>query len=132
MRQHDPLMSPLVWDLAHIGQQEELWLLRAVDAAGGMLPANIDSSTTPSNIRGRAAELPLLPPADAGSLRRGARRVLDVLERTDEALFDFAMVVQHEQQHDETMLATLQLRSGPPLLDRRPRCRPAARCPAAC
>ncbi len=27
-RQYDPLMSPLVWDLAHIGQQEELWLLR--------------------------------------------------------------------------------------------------------
>jgi gamma-glutamyl hercynylcysteine S-oxide synthase len=26
--QHDPLMSPLVWDLAHVGQQEELWLLR--------------------------------------------------------------------------------------------------------
>lgn len=28
--QHSPLMSPLVWDLAHIGNQEELWLLRAV------------------------------------------------------------------------------------------------------
>ena len=27
-RQYNPLMSPLVWDLAHIGQQEELWLLR--------------------------------------------------------------------------------------------------------
>jgi predicted glutamine amidotransferase len=27
--QHDPLMSPLVWDLAHVSQQEELWLLRA-------------------------------------------------------------------------------------------------------
>ncbi|WP_316740931.1 DinB family protein, partial [Streptomyces sp. MK7] len=26
--QHSPLMSPLVWDLAHIGNQEELWLLR--------------------------------------------------------------------------------------------------------
>ena len=24
--QHSPLMSPLVWDLAHIGNQEELWL----------------------------------------------------------------------------------------------------------
>ncbi|MCZ9336211.1 DinB family protein, partial [Streptomyces sp. TRM76130] len=27
--QHSPLMSPLVWDLAHIASQEELWLLRA-------------------------------------------------------------------------------------------------------
>ena len=30
-RQYDPLMSPLVWDLAHIGWQEELWLLRGND-----------------------------------------------------------------------------------------------------
>ncbi len=30
-----PLMSPLVWDLAHIGNQEELWLLRAVGGRGG-------------------------------------------------------------------------------------------------
>src|SRR5216683_6443325 len=26
VRQHSPLMSPLVWDLAHIANQEELWL----------------------------------------------------------------------------------------------------------
>ena len=32
--QHSPLMSPLVWDLAHIGNQEELWLLR--DVGGGI------------------------------------------------------------------------------------------------
>jgi iron(II)-dependent oxidoreductase len=44
--------------------------------------------------------------------------VLDRLEQDDVDLFDFAMVVAHEQQHDETMLATLQLRTGPPLLDR--------------
>ena len=31
-RQHSPLMSPLVWDLAHIGQQEDLWLLRGGNA----------------------------------------------------------------------------------------------------
>ena len=30
VRQHSPLMSPLVWDLAHIANQEDLWLLRAV------------------------------------------------------------------------------------------------------
>ena len=34
-RQVSPLMSPLVWDLAHIGNYEELWLLRAV---GGIEP----------------------------------------------------------------------------------------------
>src|SRR5206468_9015198 len=30
VRQHSPLMSPLVWDLAHVGNYEEQWLLRAV------------------------------------------------------------------------------------------------------
>ncbi|MBV8235599.1 MAG: DinB family protein, partial [Acidimicrobiia bacterium] len=29
-RQHSPLMSPLVWDLAHVGNYEEQWLLGAV------------------------------------------------------------------------------------------------------
>ena len=33
VRQHSPLMSPLVWDLAHVGNYEELWLLRAVAGA---------------------------------------------------------------------------------------------------
>jgi DinB superfamily len=42
--QHDPLMSPLVWDLAHVGQQEELWLLRGGDQARpGMLPPDVDA-----------------------------------------------------------------------------------------
>ena len=43
-------MSPLVWDLAHIGQQEDLWLLRGGNAAGpGLLPAEVERSTTPSS-----------------------------------------------------------------------------------
>ena len=28
--QHSPLMSPLVWDLAHIAHYEELWLVREI------------------------------------------------------------------------------------------------------
>ena len=38
VRQHSPLMSPLVWDLAHIANQEELWLLRAVGGREPMRP----------------------------------------------------------------------------------------------
>src|SRR6185312_10871529 len=42
-RQYDPLMSPLVWDLAHIGQQEELWLLRDGNPdRPGMLPREVE------------------------------------------------------------------------------------------
>ena len=37
-RQVSPLMSPLVWDLAHIGNFEELWLLRAVAGVPPLRP----------------------------------------------------------------------------------------------
>jgi iron(II)-dependent oxidoreductase len=120
VRQHDPLMSPLVWDLAHIGQQEELWLLRGGDSRRpGLLAANIEQLYDAfAHPRAERPGLPLLPPTDARTFCADVRgRVLDRLEKTEpERLFDFAMVIQHEQQHDETMLATLQLRSGPPLL----------------
>ncbi len=120
LAQHDPLMSPLVWDLAHIGQQEELWLLRGGDPARpGMLAPDVDSLY--DAFRHRRAErpsLPLLPPVEARSFDHEVRgRVLDLLERTpEEDLFTAGMVVQHEEMHDETMLATLQLRQGPPVL----------------
>jgi iron(II)-dependent oxidoreductase len=37
--QVSPLMSPLVWDYAHIGYFEELWLLRKIE---GHPPARAD------------------------------------------------------------------------------------------
>ena len=44
--QHSPLQSPLVWDLAHIGHFEELWLLR-LDAAEPIFPKNDDVRAHP-------------------------------------------------------------------------------------
>jgi len=42
-------MSPLVWDLAHIGWQEELWLLRGNDPGRpGLLNRSSSAATTPS------------------------------------------------------------------------------------
>ncbi len=120
-RQYDPLMSPLVWDLAHIGQQEEFWLLRDGDPhIPGLLAPEIDSLYD-AFVHSRASrvDLPLLPPADARSYCRTVRdRVLDVLARAEgaEALFRFGLVISHEHQHDETMLQALNLRGGPALL----------------
>jgi len=118
--QHDPLMSPLVWDLAHVGQQEELWLLRGGDPLRpGMLDPGVDSLYDAfKHPRAERPALPLLPPVEARAYDYEVRgRVLDLLERTQEDdLFTAGMVVQHEEQHDETMLATLQLRQGPPVL----------------
>jgi len=126
LAQHDPLMSPLVWDLAHIGQQEELWLLRAGDSGRpGMLAPDVDALYDAfQHPRAERPTLPLLPPVAAREFCYEVRgRVLDLLERTPDEpleLFTAGMVVQHEQQHDETMLATLQLRDGPPLLTGEP------------
>ncbi len=118
--QHDSLMSPLVWDLAHIGQQEDLWLLRGGDATRqGLLTARIeqlyDAFEHPRAGRG---ELPLLRPREARAFLGDVRgRVLDGLERAPgHGLFPYVMVEQHEQQHVETMTATHQLRRGEALL----------------
>src|ERR1700677_4484547 len=66
-RQYDPLMSPLVWDLAHIGQQEELWLLRGGDPARpGILPGAVENLYDAFvHSRASRADLPLLSPDEA-------------------------------------------------------------------
>lgn len=118
--QHSALMSPLVWDLAHIGQQEDLWLLRGGNAAAqGLLSAQVEKLYDAfEHPRAERVTLPLLTPAEARRFIADVRgRVLDGLERADEeTLFPYVMVEQHEQQHVETMLATHQLRDGAPIL----------------
>ncbi|WP_043618898.1 ergothioneine biosynthesis protein EgtB [Nonomuraea candida] len=125
VRQHSPLMSPLVWDLAHVGNYEELWVLRA---AAGITPLRpeiddiYDAFKTPRKDR---PALPFLRPAEARRYIEGVRgRVLDVLDAIDlegptplhRDGFVFGLVIQHEHQHDETMLATLQLSRLPGLV----------------
>ncbi|ORV46458.1 iron(II)-dependent oxidoreductase EgtB [Mycolicibacter engbaekii] len=122
LRQYDPLMSPLVWDLAHIGQQEELWLLREGDPARpGMLPADVeglyDAFTHPRVSR---VDLPLLAPQQARKYCATVRsKVLDKIGALSDENGDgfvLAMVLSHEHQHDETMLQALNLRAGVPVL----------------
>ncbi|MFC8508122.1 ergothioneine biosynthesis protein EgtB [Streptomyces sp. NPDC057411] len=122
--QHSPLMSPLVWDLAHIGNQEEQWLWRAVAGKEALRP-EIDSLYDAfQHPRATRPALPLLAPAEARSYAADVRgRVLDVLDGAllegsplVDAGFAFGMIAQHEQQHDETMLITHQLRKGPAAL----------------
>ena len=121
-RQYNPLMSPLVWDLAHIGQQEELWLLRDGNPdRPGMLPANIEGLYD-AFVHSRASrvDLPLLSPAQSrsycGTVRAAALDALDTLPDDDEVAFRFGLVISHENQHDETMLQALNLRTGAPIL----------------
>jgi gamma-glutamyl hercynylcysteine S-oxide synthase len=62
-RQHSPLMSPLVWDLAHVANQEELWLLRQVGGREPMHPEIDPLYDAFEHPRAERPALPLLPPA---------------------------------------------------------------------
>ncbi|GIG87297.1 ergothioneine biosynthesis protein EgtB [Plantactinospora endophytica] len=128
VRQHSPIMSPLVWDLAHIGNQEELWLLRDV---GGRTPVRQDIDELYDAFKHPRKDrpaLPLLGPTEArryvGTVRDKVFDLLDGVRFEGRRLvtdgFAFGMIAQHEQQHDETMLATHQLRAGPPVLSAPP------------
>jgi iron(II)-dependent oxidoreductase len=124
VRQHSPLMSPLVWDLAHVANQEELWLLREVGRREPMHPEIDPLYDAFEHPRAERPTLPLLPPAEARAYAHEVRgRVLDLVEAATFAgtplltsAFAFGMIAQHEQQHDETMLITHQLRKGAPAL----------------
>ena len=128
VRQHSPLMSPLVWDLAHVANQEELWLLREVGGRDPMHPEIDPLYDAFEHPRAERPTLPLLPPAEARAYAHEVRgRVLDLVEaatfggtRLLTGAFAFGMIAQHEQQHDETMLITHQLRKGAPALTAAP------------
>ncbi|QII00206.1 ergothioneine biosynthesis protein EgtB [Rhodococcoides fascians A21d2] len=124
MAQHSPLMSPLVWDLAHIGSQEELWLVRDVGGRDPVRPDIDELYDAFKHSRSSRTSLPLLTPDEARVYVQTVRdKAWDVLDRStfagrpvEKHGFAFGMIAQHEQQHDETMLATHQLRSGPAVL----------------
>jgi gamma-glutamyl hercynylcysteine S-oxide synthase len=121
-RQHDPLMSPIVWDLGHIAHFEELWLSRNLD--GPIEFVEMPGLYNPfEHPRGRRAALPLPNLAECRAIMDEIRgRVLARLATADlEAAhpllrdgFVYHMVLQHEYQHDETILQTLQLKQGAP------------------
>jgi iron(II)-dependent oxidoreductase len=122
-RQHDRIMSPLVWDLGHIGNFEELWLLRALGDRSHHDPA-LDRVYNPfDNPRWMRADLPLLARPDAHEYLTDIRAdALALLRRTelDPSVplladgFVYDMVIQHEAQHQETMLQALDLRADAP------------------
>lgn len=118
-RQISPLMSPLVWDLAHVGNYEELWLLNQVAGIPTTSSEYDDMYNAFEHPRRERPALALLGPGAARAYIAEVReRALEHLETLDPGRFRpwpslvpfvYDMVVQHEQQHVETMLATLAL-----------------------
>jgi iron(II)-dependent oxidoreductase len=117
--QHSPLMSPLVWDLAHIAHYEELWLVRELGVGPATEPRFDDVYDAFKHPRAERPTLDLLDPPAARAFGEAVRRrVTDAqIPPTGEARIDallaadfvYRMVVRHEHQHVETMLATIQL-----------------------
>jgi gamma-glutamyl hercynylcysteine S-oxide synthase len=110
-RVHSPLMSPLVWDLGHIAAFEDLWIVHRLGGRPLLyeeLADVYDAFETPRSGRGR---LPLLGVGEAREYLAAVR------DRTLEAIAEkgvgdgviVELIIRHEQQHNETMLQTLQL-----------------------
>ncbi|WP_411092844.1 transposase [Streptomyces sp. 049-1] len=124
-------MSPLVGVLTHIGNQEDLWLVREAGGLPAVRPnvkgfydafqhARSDRPAPPSARPGARARICRCgPPAHLGGLQT-ADTSPDNPERLLADGFVFCMLAQHEQRHDETMLAAHQLSRGPTVLHASP------------
>jgi iron(II)-dependent oxidoreductase len=121
-RQHDPLMGPILWDLGHIAHFEALWLLD--NLRGEIRFAEMPGLYNPFE-HPRATRAGLDLPTVCGMLETMAdirARVFATLEHVDfdsqapllRDAYVYNMVLQHEYQHDETILQTLQLKQGEP------------------
>jgi iron(II)-dependent oxidoreductase len=106
-RQHHPLMSPLVWDLGHIAAFEDLWVCRQTRLEL-LLPELADLYDAAETPRAERVELPYLKRAESiGYMEEVRERTLAHLDEV--GAFIGEMLLQHEHQHNETMLQTLQL-----------------------
>jgi iron(II)-dependent oxidoreductase len=119
---YSPILSPLAWDLGHIANFEELWLVQRVggrDPMSGELGRLYDAIENPRRTRN---ELPILRGDDLRAYMAEVReRTLEVLDGVDlEAAEDpmladgfvYEMLLAHEHQHNETMLQLLQMVDG--------------------
>jgi iron(II)-dependent oxidoreductase len=122
-RVYSPILSPLAWDLGHIGNFEELWLVQTIgerEPMHGELGRFYDAIENPRKTRG---ELPILRDDELRAYMADVRtRTLDVLrdvnidsDAEDPLLRDgfvYEMLLAHEHQHNETMLQLLQMVDG--------------------
>jgi iron(II)-dependent oxidoreductase len=106
-----PIMSPLVWDLAHIAAYEDLWLAHRYGGLSLLRPdlAELyDAFETPRSMRG---EVKLLSPEQAREYMRDVRarsaQALDARGVGDGTIYE--LVLRHELQHTETMRQTMAL-----------------------
>jgi iron(II)-dependent oxidoreductase len=123
--QHDPLLSPLVWDYGHIGVFEELWLLQNLSSGQRVDEELLHAYNAIENPRHTRRRLELMDrPRTLAYLEDVRARALNLLEEVDPADardpnhellregYIYDLVAQHEHQHQETICQTLQLLPG--------------------
>jgi iron(II)-dependent oxidoreductase len=119
--QHNPLMSPLVWDAGHVGVYEELWLVMNTTGSGAIDEPRMHLYDAFDNPRWTRGGLPLMRRDEVAEYREVVRRrALEILEEVDLDGGDpltangyvYELVIQHENQHDETLLQALQMMPG--------------------
>lgn len=115
-RQHSRLMSPIAWDLGHIADFEALWLL-SPDGADTVRSRPEPLYDALATLRAERSRLPLPPLHEVREqLHRVRRRVEGrLLGEPASALsaagaFAVPLVLQHEAQHQETILQAIALR----------------------
>jgi iron(II)-dependent oxidoreductase len=106
-----PIMSPLVWDLAHIAAYEDLWLVHRHGDEPLLHPelaAVYDAFETPRIVRG---EIELLDAEQGFAYLRAVRERTERVARRDGVGDGLVheMVLRHELQHTETMLQTMAI-----------------------
>jgi iron(II)-dependent oxidoreductase len=100
-------MSPLVWDLGHIAAFEDLWICSRTgrDLLRPELADVYDAALTP---RAERSAIPFLrDPEVRGYMEAVRERALGCLDEIDP--FFLEMLLQHEHQHNETMLQLLKM-----------------------
>jgi len=121
LTQVSPGRSPLVWDYARVARFEELWLLRNLNGSSLLGDLHDEVYDAFRHERSEVSGLPRLRPEATRAYADDVReRAFELLEHIDLDApnpllrngFVFGLVAQHELQHQETMLETLQLRTG--------------------
>src|SRR5258708_6835976 len=121
VQQHNRLMSPLVWDAGHIGVFEELWLVQNLTGSAPMDGERMHTYDAFDNPRWVRGSLPLLNRGEVAAYRDVVRRrAVEILDEVDlegndpltRGGFVYDMIVQHEHQHNETILQALQRLPG--------------------
>jgi iron(II)-dependent oxidoreductase len=119
---YSPILSPLAWDMGHIANFEELWLVQTVghlEPMHGELGRFYDAIENPRATRN---ELPILRGDELRAYLEDVRaRTLDVLDGVDlesgedpllAGGFVYELLLAHEHQHTETMLQLIQMIAG--------------------